>query len=93
MIRSYKCNETKKISEGKVSTKLPLQMQRVARRKLRMLQDATILNDVRIPPANRLEKLSGDREGQHSIRISDQYRICFIWNDGDADDVEIIDYH
>ena len=64
-----------------------------ARRKLKMLDDATSLNDLAAPPRNRLEALRGDRKGQHSIRINDQYRICFEWRDGDAHDVEIVDYH
>ena len=68
-------------------------MQRVALRKLRMLDAATRLEDLRVPPGNRLEKLKGDRAGQHSIRINDQWRICFVWKNGDAYDVEIVDYH
>lgn len=67
--------------------------ERVARRKLLQLQVATTLDDLRVPPGNRLEPLYGDRSGQHSIRINDQYRICFIWSDGGADAVEIVDYH
>jgi len=65
----------------------------VARRKLRMLNNARTLNDLRVPPANRLEALHGKRKGQHSIRINDQWRICFVWKDGGAHDVEIVDYH
>ena len=72
---------------------MPRDIQQVALRKLRMINNAKNINDLRIPPANRLEKLSGNREGQHSIRINDQWRICFIWRDGDAYDVEITDYH
>ncbi len=72
---------------------MPQDIQQVALRKLRMINNAKGVNDLRIPPANRLEKLSGDREGQHSIRINDQWRICFIWKDRDAYDVEITDYH
>jgi len=72
---------------------LPRDIQQVALRKLRMINNAKNINDLRIPPANRLEKLSGNREGQHSIRINDQWRICFVWRDGDAYDVEITDYH
>jgi proteic killer suppression protein len=68
-------------------------MQAVARRKLRMLNNAATLDDLRIPPANRLEALKGDRKGQHSIRINDQWRVCFRWKDGDAHGVEIVDYH
>jgi len=72
---------------------LPHDIQQVALRKLRMINNAKGLNDLRIPPANRLEKLKSDREGQHSIRINDQWRICFAWRDGDAHDVEVTDYH
>lgn len=75
------------------SGKLPGDIQQTALRKLRMINNAVTLNDLRIPPANRLEKLRGDRDGQHSIRINDQWRICFIWQKGDAYDVEITDYH
>lgn len=72
---------------------MPRDIQQVVLRKLRMINNAKNINDLRIPPANRLEKLSGNREGQHSIRINDQWRICFVWRDGDAYDVEITDYH
>jgi toxin HigB-1 len=72
---------------------LPLEMQAVARRKLRMLNNAAELADLRIPPANHLEALRGDRKGQYSIRINDQWRLCFRWADGDAFDVAIVDYH
>jgi proteic killer suppression protein len=72
---------------------LPPDLQRVALRKLRVLDAATSLDDLRIPPANRLEKLAGARRGQHSIRINDQWRICFRWSNGDAEEVEIVDYH
>lgn len=75
------------------SGKLPGDIQQTALRKLRMINNAVNLNDLRIPPANRLEKLRGDRDGQHSIRINDQWRICFTWQKGDAFDVEITDYH
>ena len=93
MIKSFKTNETEKVYSREGSTKLPRYMQQVALRKLRMINNAKNLNDLRIPPANRLEKLRGDREGQHSIRINDQWRICFTWQKGDAYDVEITDYH
>lgn len=93
MIKGFLCRETELIWTGKGSRKLPQTIQRVARRKLRMLNNATSLNDLRIPPANRLEALKGDRTGQHSICINDQWRICFIWREGDAYDVEIVDYH
>ena len=75
------------------SKKLPTDIQQIALRKMRMLNNAINLNDLRIPPANRLEKLSGNRAGQHSIRINDQWRLCFEWRDGDAHGVEITDYH
>ena len=75
------------------SRKLPADIQSVALRKLRMLNNANAINDLRSPPANRLEKLSGNREGQHSIRINDQYRLCFVWDNGYARDVTIVDYH
>jgi len=93
MIRSFNSKETEKIFARTRSRKLPQDIQQVAYRKLRMLNNAINLNDLRIPPANRLEKLSGDRKGQHSIRINDQWRICFEWRDGDAHEVEIVDYH
>lgn len=92
MIRSFRDREAERIWQGRFSRRLPEQIQRVARRKLRMLNSAVTLDDLRIPPANRLEALSGDRAGQHSIRINDQWRICFVWNDG-AEQVEIVDYH
>jgi proteic killer suppression protein len=72
---------------------LPTEIQQIALRKLRMINNAKNINDLRIPPASRLEKLGGNREGQHSIRINNQWRICFVWRDGDAHDVEITDYH
>ncbi|OGI46868.1 MAG: plasmid maintenance system killer protein [Candidatus Muproteobacteria bacterium RIFCSPHIGHO2_01_FULL_65_16] len=93
MIRNFRDKETELIWIGDVSRRLPHDIQSVARRKLRMLNNARVLNDLRVPPANRLEALHGDRKGQHSIRINDQWRICFLWKDGDAYDVEIVDYH
>lgn len=93
MISTFKCKEVEKIWNGTISTKLPLDIQDVARRKLRMVDAATIINDLRIPPNNRLEQLQGDRLGQYSIRINDQYRVCFKWNLNTAYDVEIVDYH
>ncbi len=93
MIKSFKSRETQKIFGRVRSRKLPYEIQQVAYRKLRMLNNAANLKDLRIPPANRLEKLRGDREGQYSIRINDQWRICFEWRDGDAYNVEITDYH
>jgi proteic killer suppression protein len=79
--------------DGDSPRKLPPDIQQVARRKLRMLNAASTLDDLRIPPANRPEALKGDRKGQHSIRINDQWRLCFRWEEGDAYDVEIVDYH
>ena len=93
MIKSFKSRETEKIYVREVSKKLPTDIQQIALRKLRMINNAKNVNDLRIPPANRLEKLSGNREGQYSIRINDQWRICFIWQNGNAYDVEITDYH
>ncbi|TVQ09636.1 MAG: type II toxin-antitoxin system RelE/ParE family toxin [Leptolyngbya sp. DLM2.Bin27] len=93
MIRSFKDKEARKIFERRRSRRLPSDMQQVALRKLRMLNRAETLQDLRVPPANRLERLSGDRAGQYSIRINDQWRICFGWQDGEAFDVEIVDYH
>ncbi|MBF0416274.1 MAG: type II toxin-antitoxin system RelE/ParE family toxin [Magnetococcales bacterium] len=93
MIKTFKCHEAKGIWEGTVSRRLPMHVQKIARRKLRMLNNAQILNDLRVPPGNRLETLKHNRVGQHSIRINDQWRICFVWNEGDVNDVEITDYH
>jgi proteic killer suppression protein len=93
MIRSFRETEAAKIYARQRSKKLPTDIQQVALRKMRMLNNALNLNDLRIPPANRLEKLSGNRAGQYSIRINDQWRLCFEWRDGDAYEVEITDYH
>jgi len=93
MIRNFKCKETEKIFNREFSRKLAQDIQRIARRKLEILDAAEILQDLSIPPSNRLEKLKGDRANQHSIRINDQWRICFEWRDGDAHNVEIVDYH
>jgi proteic killer suppression protein len=93
MIKSFRSKETARIFERLRSTRLPQDIQQVSYRKLRMLNNAVTLDDLRIPPANRLEKLSGDRSGQYSIRINDQWRICFEWIDGDVYNVEIVDYH
>jgi proteic killer suppression protein len=93
VIQSFRDGETARVFHREFSGKLPTQIQPVALRKLRMLNNAYTLNDLRIPPANRLEKLSGDREGQYSIRINDQWRICFAWRSNNAHDVEITDYH
>jgi toxin HigB-1 len=93
MIRSFRCRETEGIWQGRRSRKFPGDMQDRALRKLRQLDAATTLDDLRNPPGNRLEALKGDRKGQWSIRINDQWRVCFCWGDGDANDVEIVDYH
>jgi toxin HigB-1 len=93
MIESFASNETRKIFLGIISNKLPREMQRTARRKLIYLEDAEDLQDLLAPPGNRLEKLKGSRYGQYSIRINDQWRICFAWVDGKARNVEIVDYH
>jgi len=93
MIKSFKDKETEKVFNRNYSKKLPETIQQRALRKLRMIDAAADINDLRVPPGNRLEALSGNREGQHSIRINNQWRICFTWSLGDAYDVEIVDYH
>jgi proteic killer suppression protein len=93
VIRTWADGEAEKLFALQRSRKLPTDLRRVALRKLRMLDAATTLNDLSIPPANRLEKLRGDRAGHWSIRINDQWRVCFAWRDGHAYDVEIVDYH
>ena len=93
MIRSFRDKRTETIYQGRRARGLAVEIQKRARRKLRMIDAATVIDDLRIPPSNRLEKLKGDRRGQHSIRINDQWRICFVWNDNSASDVEIVDYH
>lgn len=93
MIIGFTSKETERIWQGEVSRKLPREIQQVALRKLFMLDKAQALNDLRIPPANRLEALKDDRKGQHSIRINDQWRICFVWTNNGPDAVEIVDYH
>ena len=94
MIKTFADKETEKIYHQTFSAKLPHNMQKIALRKLMMMDNAAGLEDLRVPPSNHLERLSGDRKGQHSIRINDQYRICFRATDaGDFTDVEIVDYH
>jgi proteic killer suppression protein len=93
MIASFRDTETAAIWEGRRSRKLPLDIQTVALRKLRLINNARMLDDLRVPPGNRLEALAKERRGQHSIRINDQWRICFVWRDGHAHQVEIVDYH
>jgi len=93
MIKSFRCRDTEKIFQRVYARKLPHDIQRVAMRKLWMIDAAPDLNSLRVPPGNRLEALSGNRHGQHSIRINDQWRVCFRWHDGNAYNVEIVDYH
>jgi len=93
MIKTFKSKETEKVWNGERSSKLPLEVQKVGRRKLRMLNNSIDINDLRIPPANRLEKLSGNFAEFYSIRINDQWRIIFKWSQGHAFDIQIIDYH
>jgi len=93
MIKSFADKETERLFKRQFSRKLPQDIQRVARRKLEILDAAEVLQDLRVPPSNRLENLSGERAGQHSIRINRQWRICFKWQNGNAHDVEIVDYH
>lgn len=93
VIRTFKRRTAEEIWQGEVTRRLPREIQEVARRKLRMLNNAQGLADLLVPPGNRLERLRGDRAGQHSIRINDQWRICFVWRETDAWDVEIVDYH
>ncbi len=93
MIKSFRNKQTEEIWNGTLVRRLPQELQEIARRKLRMINNAQTLTDLRIPPANRLEALKGARKKQHSIRINDQWRICFVWNAGHAFDVEIVDYH
>lgn len=93
MIKSFGDKETEKVFNREFSRKLPTNIQPAARRKLEVINAAETLEDLRVPPSNRLEKLSGNRKGQHSIRINDQWRICFEWKGKDAHVVEIVDYH
>jgi len=93
MILSLRSREAERIWRGEVSTRLPVAIQPVARRKLRMLNNARGLNDLRAPPANRLEALKGGRKGRHSIRINDQWRICCRWTAAGPADLDIVDYH
>jgi proteic killer suppression protein len=93
MIRSFACKETGRLFNDEPSRRLPEQIQRVARRKLLLWHQARSLNDLRVPYGNHLEALKDDRKGQHSLRVNDQWRICFRWQVEDALDVEIVDYH
>lgn len=92
MIRSFRCKDTERLFQRETVRRFKA-IETVARRKLRMLQAAQELRDLQVPPGNRLEALKGDRKGQHSIRINDQWRVCFVWTDGGAEYVEIVDYH
>jgi toxin HigB-1 len=93
VIQDFRCKETEKIWNGKSSRRFPAGIQRAALRKLIQLSSAETVNNMRVPPGNRLEALKGSRAGQFSIRINDQWRICFVWKEGHAHEVEIIDYH
>ena len=93
VIKSYRDGDTLAVAQRRRVRKLPEDIQRRAQKKLMILNNATDMNDLRVPPGNRLEALSGDRGGQHSIRINDQWRICFVWSGGDAYQVQIVDYH
>lgn len=93
MIKTFACKEAEKLFHGRFSATLPQDLQRVAQRKLKQLSAATTLDFLRVPPGNRLEQLAGDRKDQWSIRINDQWRICFSWQDGNVFNVEIVDYH
>lgn len=93
MIQSFADKEAARIFNRELSRRLPQDIQRAARRKLEILNTSETVADLRNPPSNKLEKLSGDRNGQYSLRINDQWRICFVWRDGNAEQVEIVDYH
>lgn len=93
MIRSFACADTERLFHRERPRRLPSSIHRVALRKLRMLHRARTLQDLRVPPGNRLEALKGGRKGQYSIRVNDQFRICFAWRSGDAFEVEVVDYH
>ena len=93
MIASFRDKETERLWRSGISRNFPADLQRRAFIKLALVNAAVTLQNLRVPPANRLEALHGDREGKHSIRINDQYRVCFVWRDGNAFDVEIVDYH
>ena len=93
MIKGFADKETEKLFDRQPSRKIPTQIQRTARRKLEVLDAAEALSDLRVPPSNHLEKLVGDRTGQYSIRINNQWRICFRWKEGNAYNAEIVDYH
>jgi len=93
MILSFACRDTERIWDMLPTRRFPAEVQRAVRRKLVMLDAAQAVQDLRLPPGNRLEALKGGRAGQHSIRVNDQFRLCFIWNGRDVEDVELVDYH
>ena len=93
MIKSFKCKKTKKIFEQTIIKKFPSEIQERALNKLEMINTAKTVDDLRIPPSNHLEQLTGDRKGQYSIRVNNKYRICFEWTRGSAENVELVDYH
>ena len=93
MIKTFQCRDTERVFNFELARRWDLAVRKAALRKLKWLDAAVELNDLRIPPANRLEKLRGEREGQYSIRVNDQYRLCFFWRDGHAYHVELVDYH
>ena len=93
MIRSFRCRDTERVFNRQVVRRFPREIQQRAFMKLNALDAVTRLADLRVPPSNRLEALKGNRKGQHSIRINDQWRICFVWHNADAEQVEIVDYH
>lgn len=93
MIKTFRCRDTERVFNFKLVRKWEPGLRKAALRKMKWLDAAADLNDLRVPPANRLEKLKGDRQGQHSIRVNDQYRLCFVWRNGHAHDVELVYYH
>ena len=93
MIHSFRCKETERVFKRERSRRFPASMQRAALRKLLILHAADSLDELRVPPGNRLEALKGDRRGQHSVRVNQQWRVCFVWRQGNAHQVEIVDYH
>jgi proteic killer suppression protein len=92
VIRSFRCKDTERLFQREPARRFK-SIEPVARRKLEMIEAAQTLQDLKVPPGNRLEALKGDRKGQHSIRVNDQWRICFVWREGAAENVEIVDYH
>ncbi len=93
MIKSFRSKETKKLFTQRQFARYPTDIQRIALRKLLLLDAAEKIDDLKVPPGNRLEKLTGNRQGQYSIRVNDQWRICFRWSEGDTYEVELVDYH